>query len=85
MRKSMSLLGAAAFLSLVTTAVSAADVTGVIQTIDPAANAITLSDGKQYAIGPTLKINSFKAGNKVKVTYAVSGNKRTVSKLEAVK
>ncbi len=85
MRKSMSLLGAAAFFSLTATGASAADVTGVIQTIDLAANAITLSDGKQYAIGPSLKLDSFKAGSKVKATFAVSGNKRTVSKLEAVK
>lgn len=85
MRKPMSLLGAVACLSLIATEVSAADVTGVIQTIDPAANAITLSNGKQYAIGPNLKLDSFKTGDKVKVTFGVSGKKRTVSKVEAAK
>lgn len=85
MRRPMSLLGAVACLSLIATEAGAADVTGIIRTIDPAANAITLSDGKQYAIGPTLKLDSFKAGDKVKVTFGVSGKKRMVSKVEAAK
>lgn len=85
MRKPMFLLGAVACLSLIATEASAAEVTGVIQTIDPAAKAITLSNGQRYAIGPTLKLDSFKSGDKVRVTFGVSGKKRMASKVEAAK
>ena len=85
MRKSMSLFGAVVLVAWAATEASAADVTGVIQTIDPTANALTLSNGTQFSIGPTIKGDAFKPGDKVKVTFAISGKKRIISKLEAVK
>jgi len=85
MRKPMSLLGAVVLLSAVATEVSATETTGVIKTIDPKASAITFSNGQQYEIGPNLKLDSFKSGDKVKVTFSMSGKKRMVSKVEAAK
>ncbi len=63
----------------------AAEQVGTIKSIDIKANAITLTDGTTYALGKTVKIATLKAGEKVKITYDVSGKTMTASKVDPAK
>ena len=58
---------------------SAADMTGMIKSIDAAKDAITLDNGKVLSLPASTKIASFKVGEKVKVTYTESNNKMDVT------
>ncbi len=52
---------------------AAATAEGVIKSIDAKADTITLADGAVYHLAKTIKIASFKVGEKVKVTWEKSG------------
>jgi Cu/Ag efflux protein CusF len=58
---------------------NAADMTGMIKSIDAAKDAITLDNGKVLSLPASTKIASFKVGEKVKVTYTESNNKMDVT------
>lgn len=69
----------------VVTVARAADVTAKVKSIDTAKSTITLADGKVYEVGKTLNLGSLKVGDKVKVTYDISGKAQVASKVEVVK
>ena len=75
MRKSMIALAAAALFGVVSIA-AAADVTGTIKSIDPAAATVTLDNGQTFALSADLKAQAanWKVGDKVKVTYTGEGS-----------
>ena len=78
MKKLMLTTAAAAFVA-VTTVASAADMTGTIKSIDTAKDTITLDNGQVLSLPSSMKVASFKVGEKVKVTYTKSNNKMDVS------
>ncbi|MGO4682159.1 DUF1344 domain-containing protein [Hyphomicrobium sp. 2TAF46] len=65
--------------------VQAVDVTSKVKGIDTAKHTITLSDGKVYQIGQSFDLGPLKVGDRVKVTYDVSGKDQIASKVEIVK
>lgn len=85
MKKLMTAAAAAALLAASSFAAFAAEVTGSITSIDVAAGTITLDDGKTYLVAATetsnsagaatkgtaepVQLASFKAGDKVKITF----------------
>jgi Cu/Ag efflux protein CusF len=71
---------AAALLAGVSLA-GAAEVTGVIKSIDAANNAITLDNGKTYKLSESIKPADWKEGDKVKVTYDEANGQMTVTQL----
>lgn len=85
MRTSLSILGAVTSLCTVGSAASATDINGTITTIYPSVKAFTLNDGKLYVLAPSLSLDAFKIGDRVKVTFGSSGKKRQVSRIEAIK
>jgi hypothetical protein len=78
MQKLMLSAVTAAFVTAATVA-SAADMSGTIKSIDTAKDTITLDNGKVLSLPTSVKIASFKVGEKVKVTYTESHNKMDVS------
>lgn len=85
MRRSLSILGAISCLCTVGGAAGATDINGTITTIYPSVKAFTLNDGKLYELAPSLSLDAFRIGDRVKVTYATSGETRRVSKIEAAR
>ena len=84
MKKLMTAAAAATLLAASSFAAFAAEVTGSITSIDVAAGTITLDDGKTYVVAQEADTNaagatqgtaepaqlaSFKAGDKVKITF----------------
>lgn len=59
----------------------AAQIEGVVQSIDTATRAITLEDGKVYVVPEALSVEGLAAGSKVKVT--VDDTNGTVTAIEA--
>jgi Cu/Ag efflux protein CusF len=80
MRKMMLAASAAALLAAVSTA-NAAEVTGMIKSIDASAGSITLDNGKTYKLPASIKASAWKVGEKVKVTFTEAGGQMTVSAL----
>lgn len=65
-----TLAASAAFL----TAAYAAEVQGVVQTVDPSARTITLEDGTTFRAPEGVAIDRLEAGTKIKVTLDDSNN-----------
>jgi Cu/Ag efflux protein CusF len=61
--------------ALLATSAFAADATGVIKSMDVAKDTVTLSDGSMYTAPSTVKLNQFKVGEKVKISYQHENNK----------
>jgi Cu/Ag efflux protein CusF len=61
---------------------NAADATGVIKSIDTAKDTITLADGATYWAPATMKLSTFKVGQKVAITYSQSNGKMEVSAMK---
>ena len=80
MRKFMFAATAAALLAGFSFA-NATDVTGTIKSIDLTKGMITLDNGKDFALAPTIKPTDWKVGEKVKVTYDETDGKLTVTAL----
>ena len=80
MRKFMFAATAAALLAGISIA-NATDVTGTIKSIDLTKGMITLDNGKDFALAPTIKPTDWKVGEKVKVTYDEKDGKLTVTAL----
>ena len=60
----------------------AADVTGVIKSINANTHEIVLDDGKTYTVPQNMKLTDFKAGDKVMVSAEVQNGKNVASKVE---
>ena len=80
MRKLMFAASAAALLAGISIA-NAADVTGMIKSIDSTKGMITLDDGKEYTLASSIKPTDWKVGEKVKVTYDEKNGSMTVTAL----
>ena len=80
MRKFMFAAPAAALLAGISIA-NATDVTGTIKSIDLTKGMITLANGKELALAPTIKPTDWKVGEKVKVTYDEKNGTLTVTAL----
>lgn len=65
-----TLAASAAFL----TAAYAAEIEGVVQTVDPSARIVTLEDGSTFRAPDGVAIETLEAGTKVKVTLDDSNN-----------
>jgi len=81
MHKSAVALAAAALFGAVSIA-SAADVTGMIKSIDTTAKTVTLDNGEMYKFPSTFDAANFKVGDKVKVTYTGTGSSMTASDIQ---
>jgi len=70
-----ALIGAATAALLIGFAGSAyaAEATGVIKSLDPAKDTITLDNGSSYDVAKDVKLTAFKVGEKVTITYSQSG------------
>ncbi len=69
MRKITIAASAAAMLAALTMAALAAEAKGTIQSIDPAAGTVTLSDGNTYTLPQDFDAASLQVGQDVTVTY----------------
>ena len=80
MKKLMTAAAATAFLAASSFAAFAADVTGSITSIDVTAGTIVLDDGKTYTLPKDMAdVSSYKAGDKVKITYDDNNGTLTVT------
>jgi Cu/Ag efflux protein CusF len=79
MKKLMIAAGAAALLAVSSLAAYAAEATGSIKSVDAAAMAVTLDDGKTYSLPAGFDAASLKAGAKVKITYDEANGKMTAT------
>jgi Cu/Ag efflux protein CusF len=69
-----------------TTALAAAQTkTGDIKTTDSAKHEITLASGDTFEVGSKVKLEKFKAGDKVAVTYETKDGKMMASKIHHAK
>jgi len=81
MRVLLSLLSATAFLGTVYAA-QAADATGAIKSIDTAKDMVTLDNGSTFMVSKSVKLSDLKVGEKVKVTYTMSGKDMDASAIQ---
>ena len=81
MRTLIAPVAAMTLLAAVSVA-SAATVTGTIKSIDSQKDRLTLQNGETYAVPPTMKVSNFKVGEKVKLIYSVSRDKKSKSMME---
>jgi Cu/Ag efflux protein CusF len=61
---------------------NAADATGVIKSIDTVKDTVTLADGATYSAPASMKLSSYKVGQKVAITYTQSNGKMEVSAMK---
>jgi Cu/Ag efflux protein CusF len=78
MRKILIPVVATALFAAVSIA-NAADATGVIKSIDTVKDTITLADGATYAAPASVKLSTYKVGQKVAITYTQSNGKMEAS------
>jgi hypothetical protein len=69
MRKLMIAAGTAAMLAASTISAYAAEATGTIQAIDPAAGTVTLADGKVFKLPAEFDAAMLQVGADVTITY----------------
>ena len=81
MRKFVFPTAAVALLGAISAA-SAADVVGVIKSIDSAKEMVTLDNGSSYTAPSSMKLSDFKVGQKVDLTYSGSGAKMEISAIK---
>jgi Cu/Ag efflux protein CusF len=73
---------AAALMAMSVSFAWAADVTGVIKSINANAHEIVLDDGKTYTVPQSMKLSDFKEGDKVMVSAEVQNGKNVASKVQ---
>ena len=84
MRKSLILAASLCGMVISSAAFAAAmNASGVIKTIDTKANAITLADGKTFALPKGFKLDTLKAGEKVAVVYDMKDGKMVADSVKA--
>ena len=79
--KKLVIPAAAALMAMSVSFAWAADVTGVIKSINANAHEIVLDDGKTYSLPQNINLNNFKEGDKVMVTAEVQNGKNVASKV----
>lgn len=62
-------------MSLAAFGANAATINGVVRSVDPKHDAITLQDGSVFALAEGSEAENFKPGTKVTITYAKQGGK----------
>jgi Cu/Ag efflux protein CusF len=60
----------------------AADATGMIKSLDPAKDMITLDNGSTFVAPTSVKLSEFKVGEKVRVDYTKSGDKMEITSIK---
>lgn len=61
----------------------AADATGMIKSIDTSKDTVTLDNGSTYSAPSSVKLSTFKVGEKVSVSYTTSNGKMEASSIKA--
>ena len=84
MRHLVMLAVTGAFLVSASTAFSATAV-GVVKSVDTKGDAITLSDGKVFILAEGTEAESFKVGEKVKVTFQLKAGRMVATKVQIAK
>jgi hypothetical protein len=74
----IALLSSAAFAAAQTK-------TGEIKSTDAAKHELVLSSGETFEVGSAIKLDTFKAGDKVTVTYDMKDGKMVASKVHTTK
>jgi len=74
-----------ATLAAFSTASLAASKTGDVKSTDVAKHELTLASGDTFEVGTTVKLDKFKAGDKVAITYDTKDGKMIASKVHATK
>ena len=69
MRKLMIAASAAALISASSIAALAAEASGAIASVDPAAGTVTLDSGQTFALPASLDAASLQVGQQVKIVY----------------
>jgi Cu/Ag efflux protein CusF len=82
MNKLMIATSAAALLAVSSFSALAAEVTGAITAVDPAAGTVTLDDGNTYVLPADFDIASLQAGAMVKITYEDQNGQLTITAVE---
>lgn len=82
MKKLMVAASAAALFAASSFAAFAAEVTGAITAVDPAAGTVTLDDGNTYVLPADFNIASLQAGAMVKITYEEVDGQLTITAVE---
>ena len=72
---------AAAALLAVGSMAFGATATGTIKSIDTKKATVTLQSGEVFSVPSTMKLGSFKVGEKLKVTYSASNGKMEASEI----
>jgi Cu/Ag efflux protein CusF len=60
----------------------AADATGTIKSLDTAKDSVTLGNGSTYMASKSVKLSSFKVGEKVTVNYSKSGANMDITSIK---
>lgn len=80
--KSVPTLAVAALVALSASAYAATQTkTGDIKSTDTAKHELTLSDGATFSVPSKMKLDTFKAGDKVAITYETKDGKMVASKV----
>ncbi len=82
--KPFGTLIAASMLIAGTSAAWAANVTGMIKSIDVENHEIVLEDGKSYAIASNVTLEGLKPGDKIKINSESKNGKNMVDKVEQI-
>lgn len=82
MNKLMIAASAAALFAVSSFSALAAEITGSITAVDPAAGTVTLDDGNVYVLPADFDLASLQAGAMVKVTYEEQNGQRTITAVE---
>lgn len=83
MNRLMIAAGAAALLAASSLSAFAAEVTGSITAVDPAAGTVTLDDGNTYVLPANFDLASLQAGAMVKIIYEEADGKLTITSVES--
>lgn len=81
MRRTLSVLLTISTLGL-SSAAFAADATGSIKTVSP--GMLSLTDGERFKIPATVKTNGFKVGERITVSYSMTGKIKMATRITRV-
>jgi Cu/Ag efflux protein CusF len=57
---------------------------GTIKSIDSTKHQVTLSDGKTFVVPASMKLNNYKVGEKVRVTYQTKNGQMAATDIRAM-
>jgi hypothetical protein len=84
MKNLMVVAGAVTFLAASSFAAFAEEATGTIESVDSATGMVTLDDGKIFKMPTSIALATFKAGQKVKITFEGQGTPLSASAIALV-